>query len=155
MEGFDDERVEALGLPITVVHAGTDGAMFAELYSAYQRESTDATLDLFPHWAPAKYEGEWINSRNMNRACYTDPKWGINPDKKYDCGKPHGEIWKYSWKGMKDKWPVAYKVAKNYNIDTAELNKMSGEVDLEASRWMTSLLLGSAPTKQSGREWAK
>ena len=23
-------------------------------------------------------------------------------------------IWKYSWAGMKDKWPVAYKVAKNY-----------------------------------------
>ena len=32
---------------------------------------------------------------------------------------------------MKDKWPVAYKVAKAYTIDTDELNKMSGEVDLE------------------------
>ena len=30
-EGFDDERVEALALPFVVVHAGTDGAMFAEL----------------------------------------------------------------------------------------------------------------------------
>ncbi len=26
---------------------------------------------------------------------------------------------------MKDKWPVAYKVAKAYTIDTKELNKMS------------------------------
>ena len=32
---------------------------------------------------------------------------------------------------MKDKWPVAYKVAKNYTIDADELNKMSGEVDLD------------------------
>ena len=44
---------------------------------------------------------------------------------------PHGEIWKYSWAGMKDKWPVAYKVAKTYQIDTKELNTMSGQVDLE------------------------
>jgi glycine betaine/proline transport system substrate-binding protein len=32
---------------------------------------------------------------------------------------------------MKDKWPVAYKVAKNYQIDTAELNNLSGQVDLQ------------------------
>ena len=32
---------------------------------------------------------------------------------------------------MKDKWPVAYKVAKAYNIDGKELNKLSGEVDLD------------------------
>src|SRR5882757_3367380 len=35
-EGFDDERIVALKLPFTVIHAGTDGAMFAELDSAYQ-----------------------------------------------------------------------------------------------------------------------
>jgi glycine betaine/proline transport system substrate-binding protein len=35
-EGFDDERVEALGLPFTVIHAGTDAAMFAELASAIE-----------------------------------------------------------------------------------------------------------------------
>jgi len=28
--GFDDERVEALGLDYEVVHAGTDAALFAE-----------------------------------------------------------------------------------------------------------------------------
>jgi glycine betaine/proline transport system substrate-binding protein len=31
---------------------------------------------------------------------------------------------------MKDKWPVAYKVAKNFQIEAEELNKLSGEVDL-------------------------
>ena len=31
---------------------------------------------------------------------------------------------------MKDKWPVAYKVAKAYQIETEELNKLSAEVDL-------------------------
>ncbi|RJT39929.1 ABC transporter [Mesorhizobium waimense] len=129
-EGFDDERVEALKLPFTVIHAGTDAAMFAELDSAYQRKAPIMLWIYSPHWAPAKYKGEWVEFPEYTPECYTDPKWGSNPDAKYDCGKPHGEIWKYSWAGMKDKWPVAYKVAKAYTIDTDELNKMSGDIDL-------------------------
>ncbi len=131
-EGFDDERVVSLGLPFTVVHAGTDGAMFAELDSAYQRKAPILLWVYSPHWAPSKYQGEWVQFPEHTKECYTDPKWGINPDKAYDCGKPHGEIWKYSWKGMADKWPLAHKVAKAYTIDVNELNKMSGEVDLES-----------------------
>ena len=65
------------------------------------------------------------------KECYEDPKWGINADLAYDCGKPHGEIWKYAWAEMKNKWPIAYKVAKNYTIDTKVLNEMSGQVDLK------------------------
>ena len=128
--GFDDERVVALDLPFTVVHA-TDTTLFAELDSAYQRQAPIMVWVYSPHWAPAKYEGEWVEFPEHTPECYTDPKWGENPDMAYDCGKPHGEIWKYAWAGMKDKWPVAYKVAKNYTIDAAELNKLSGEVDLE------------------------
>ena len=130
-EGFDDERVESLGLPFTVIHAGTDAAMFAELDSAYQRKGPIIMWVYSPHWAPAKYEGEWVEFPEHTPECYTDPKWGSNPEKAYDCGKPHGEIYKFAWAGMKDKWPVAYKVAKAYQIDTAELNKMSGEIDLD------------------------
>ena len=130
-EGFDDERVVSLGLPFTVIHAGTDAAMFAELNSAYQRKAPIMLWVYSPHWAPAKYEGEWVQFPEYTAECYTDPKWGSNPDKAYDCGKPFGDIWKFSWAGMKDKWPVAYKVAKAYQIDVKELNKMSGEVDLE------------------------
>jgi glycine betaine/proline transport system substrate-binding protein len=130
-EGFDDERVQALKLPFTVIHAGTDAAMFAELDSAYQRKAPIMLWIYSPHWAPAKYEGEWVQFPEYTPECYTDPAWGINPDMAYDCGKPHGKIWKFAWAGMKDKWPMAYKVAKAYQIDTAELNKMSGEVDLD------------------------
>lgn len=130
-EGYDDERVEALGLPFTVIHAGTDAAMFAELESAYQRKAPIMLWIYSPHWAPAKYEGEWVEFPEYTDACYEDPAWGVNPNAKYDCGKPFGEIWKVAWAGMKDKWPVAYKVAKAYQIDAAELNALSGQVDLD------------------------
>jgi glycine betaine/proline transport system substrate-binding protein len=122
-EGYDDERVKALGLPFEVVHAGTDAAMFAELDSAYQRKAPIMLWIYSPHWATAKYQGEWVQFPEYTPDCYAK--------KLYTCGKPHGEIWKYSWAGMKDKWPEAYKVAKNYTIATDQLNKMSGEVDLD------------------------
>jgi glycine betaine/proline transport system substrate-binding protein len=144
-EGFDDERVKALGLPFEVVHAGTDAAMFAELQSAEDRKAPIMLWIYSPHWAPAKYEGEWVQFPDYTPECYTDPKWGTNPDLAYDCGKPHGKIWKYVWAGMKDKWPVAYNVTKGYTIDAKELGMLGGQVDLEgksieevADAWVTA-----------------
>jgi len=130
-EGFDDERVEALGLPFTVIHAGTDAAMFAELDAAYQRQDPIMLWIYSPHWAPAKYEGEWVEFPEYSAECYADPSVGINPDMAYDCGKPHGEIWKTAWIGMADKWPIAHGVAVNYTIDARELGLLGAEVDLE------------------------
>ena len=130
-EGFDDERVEALGLPFEVIHAGTDAAMFAELESAYQRQAPIKLWIYSPHWAPAKYKGEWVEFPEFSKACYEDPSVGVNPDMAYDCGKPFGEIWKYAWAGMKDKWPGAHKIAANYTITADELNALSGQVDLD------------------------
>jgi glycine betaine/proline transport system substrate-binding protein len=43
-----------------VIHAGTDAALFAELESAYQRQAPIMLWIYAPHWAPAKYEGEWV-----------------------------------------------------------------------------------------------
>ena len=154
-EGFDDERAKALKLPFEVVHAGTDGAMFAELESAYQRKAPIMLWIYSPHWAPAKYKGEWVQFPEYDPACYTDAKWGVNPDLKYDCGKPHGEIWKYAWAGMKDKWPVAYKVAKNYTIDTDVLNSLSGQVDLDGKSIEDVAAAWVAANEKTWRAWAQ
>jgi glycine betaine/proline transport system substrate-binding protein len=124
--GYDEERIAALKLPFEVVHAGTDAAMFAELASAYERKAPIMLWIYSPHWAPAKYEGEWVNFPDFTADCY---------DKKlYTCGKPHGEIWKYGWKGLKDKWPVAWNVAKNFTMDTKELGLLAGQVDLDGKK---------------------
>jgi glycine betaine/proline transport system substrate-binding protein len=154
-EGFDDERVQALKLPFTVIHAGTDGAMFAELESAYQRKAPILMWIYSPHWAPSKYEGEWVQFPEHDKACYEDPKWGVNQGAKYDCGKPHGEIWKYSWAGMKDKWPGAYKVAKAYNIDVKELNKLSGQVDLDGKSIDDVAAAWVAANEATWKKWAE
>jgi len=129
--GFDEERVEALGLDFEVVHAGTDAALFAELESAYQRQAPIMLWIYSPHWAPAKYKGEWVAFPEYEPACYTDPAWGINPDATHDCGKPHGPIWKAGWAGIKDKWPGAYKAIKAFNLSSDEMNAMVAAVDLD------------------------
>ena len=128
--GFDEERIEALDLPFEVIHAGTDAALFAELESAYQRQAPVLLWIYAPHWAPAKYEGEWVEFPTYEPACYTDPAWGLNPDAAYDCGKPFGEIWKVGWSGVKDKWPGAYKAITAFTIDNAQMGAMITEVDL-------------------------
>ncbi len=79
----------------------------------------------------------------------------MNPDKAYDCGKPHGEICKYSWAGMKDKWPVAYKVAKAYTMDTDELNAMSGEIDLDGKSAEDVAAAWIAGNEAKWKAWAE
>jgi glycine betaine/proline transport system substrate-binding protein len=128
--GFDEERVEALGLPFEVVHAGTDAALFAELESAYQRQAPIMLWIYAPHWAVAKYKGEWVEFPTYSAECYNDPAGGVNPDAAYDCGKPFGEIWKVGWAGIKDKWPGAYKAIKAFTIDNTEMGQMITDVDL-------------------------
>ena len=143
--GFDDERVEALDLPFEVIHAGTDAALFAELESAYQRQAPIMLWIYAPHWAPAKYKGEWVEFPEYTKECYDDPAWGSNTGAQYDCGKPFGEIWKVGWSGVKDKWPGAYEAIKAFTIDNDEMGAMITEVDLNGKSvsdvvagWMTA-----------------
>ena len=105
----------AAGLGYEVVHAGTDAALFAELESAYQRKAPWLGWIYTPHWAPIKFEGEWVEFPEYEDACYQDPSWGVNPDMTYDCGKPHGWIKKVGWKGGEEKWPCAYEAIRAFN----------------------------------------
>ena len=143
--GYDDERVEALDLPFEVVHAGTDAALFAELESAYQRQAPIILWVYAPHWAPAKYEGEWVEFPAYSAECYADAATGINPDLAYDCGKPRGPIWKVAWSGVKEQWPGAYEAIKAFKIDNDEMGAMITAVDLDGKtvsdvvgEWMTA-----------------
>lgn len=129
--GFDEERIAALGLNYEVIHAGTDAAMFAELEAAYQRQDPILLWIYAPHWAPQKFEGEWVAFPPYEPACYTDPAWGSNPDATHDCGKPTGPIWKVAWKGLEEKWPGAAAAVKAFTIDNDTMGEMVGKVDLD------------------------
>jgi len=143
--GYDDERVEALALDYEVVHAGTDAALFAELESAVQRKAPILLWIYSPHWAPAKFKGEWVEFPEYADECYSDPSWGMNKDMAYDCGKPFGIIKKAGWAGGDKKWPGAFKAIRQITMTDDEMNAMVGEVDLDGrsiddvvAEWMTN-----------------
>jgi glycine betaine/proline transport system substrate-binding protein len=153
--GFDDERVEALEMDFEVVHAGTDAALFAELESAYQRKAPVLLWVYAPHWAPAKYDGEWVEFPPYTPECYSDPSVGINPDLAYDCGKPRGPIWKVAWSGMEGKWPGAYSAAVAFNISNDEMGAMVSAVDLDGKKLEDVVAEWMAANEDRWQGWIK
>ena len=151
--GFDEERVEALELDFEVVHAGTDAALFAELESAYQRKAPIMLWVYAPHWAPAKYEGEFVEFPPYSAECYADPSVGVNPDAAYDCGKPRGPIWKVSWAGLGGKWPGAETAIKNFNLSNADYGAMVAEVDLQGKTVEETVAAWMAANKDTWMGW--
>ena len=151
--GFDDERAEALGLDYEVVHAGTDAALFAELESAYQRGEPFLGWVYAPHWAPAKYEGEWVEFPEYTDECYDDPSWGSNPDMAYDCGKPFGWIKKVGWKGGEEIWPCAYEAIRNFRIDNQAMGALIIEIDLEGKPVDDAVEGWVQANESTWREW--
>ena len=128
--GFDEERVEALELDFEVVHAGTDAALFAELEAAYQREDPIVLWVYSPHWAPAKYDGTFVEFPPYSAECYADPSVGVNPDAAYDCGKPTGPIWKVAHAGLAESHPDASEIIKKFTMNNDDYGALVAEVDL-------------------------
>lgn len=153
--GFDDERVEALEMDFEVVHAGTDAALFAELESAYQRKAPILLWVYAPHWAPIKYDGEWVEFPKYSAECYSDASTGMNPDLAYDCGKPRGPIWKVSWSGVKNKWPGAHSIIKAFKLDNAEMGAMVSDVDLDGQKLETVVENWMTKNKSRWSSWIK
>ena len=129
--GHDEERIEALGLDFEVIHAGTAAALSAEIKAAYERKEPIVAWVWSPNWVPYKYKGEWVDFPPYTDECYTDPQWGINPDKKYDCGKPEGWIKKIAWAGLKKKWPGAHRAIRQFHITNDTMGALISEVDLK------------------------
>ncbi len=153
--GFDDERVEALGMDFEVVHAGTDAALFAELESAYQRKAPIVMWVYAPHWAPSKYEGEFVEFPAYSAECYNDPAAGMNPDAAYDCGKPRGPIWKVAWSGVEDKWPGAAEAIRNFTISNDDMGQMVAEVDLNGKSVEDTVAAWMDANKDAWMGWIK
>jgi glycine betaine/proline transport system substrate-binding protein len=153
--GYDDERVEALSLPFEVVHAGTDAALFAEVQSAYERQAPIMAWIYAPHWATAKFEGEWVEFPTYERACYEDPAWGGNASMAYDCGKPFGWIKKVGWKGGEAKWPAAYKAVRAFAIDNATVSAMIVKVDIDGMTVEDVVKEWMAANQATWQAWTK
>lgn len=143
-EGFDEERVKALGLPFEVVHAGSDMSLVGEITSAYRRKAPIMAWFWVPHWWPTQMKGDFVQFPKYEPACYEDPSWGINPDMAHDCGKPVGILHKAAWAGGKEIWPDAY----------AMLSKMALTDDMAAEFFRLVEQDGQEP-QDVAKQWIK
>lgn len=153
--GHDAERVEALGLPFEVIHAGSDGALTAEFVASIKRKQPIVGWTWEPFWLPAIYEGEFVTWPEYDDACYEDPSWGPNSDKAYDCGRPQGFMWKSAWAGGEKTWPKAYDVWRKFQLDAKTMGEMVYKSDVDgvatevvAEQWV-------AENEATWKSWVK
>ena len=97
-----------------------------------------------PNFIGAKYPGKFVEFPKHDPACTKDPSWGINKTALYDCGNPAEGYLKLAVNAdFKKNHPKGYKVLKQMNFTTSDIDKMANykdtdglEVSAAAQKWL-------------------
>lgn len=118
-------------MPYTPIPAGSEGAMIAELRSAAASQTPLFMLFWAPHYVLAEVEVGWVDMPPCDpgdlERCIVPPP-----------------VDKVVWAGMKDKWPAAHAILRDFRMDTGDQQEMmlavseKGEpLEAVADEWMT------------------
>jgi len=137
------DRIAGLELPYKAVPAGSEGALITEIRAATEKKSPLLVVFWQPHWAMSAYDLKFVALPAGEPACYDDASWGPNPNAKNDCDFLPTRIFKASWPGMKEKWPAAHEILKNYTLSTEVQQPLMGAIDVDGksiedvvAKWM-------------------
>jgi len=126
------DRIDSLNLNYQSIPAGSEGALIAEIKSAFATKQPLLLMFWEPHWIHSVYDMKILELPKFEPACYEDASWGTNPNKTYDCDwDDSGRIEKVAWSGMKQKWPGAYKMLQAFKLTNAEQAKLMKAIDLD------------------------
>ena len=125
------DRMTGLALPFKAVPAGSEGALITELRASTEKKSPLLITFWQPHWAMSAYDVKFVDLPVGNEECFNDPAWGPNPNAVNDCDFSPTRIFKAAWSGMEDKWPAAYEILSNYELDVSAQQPMMGEIDVD------------------------
>ena len=125
------DRMTGFALPFKAVPAGSEGALITELRAATEKKSPLLITFWQPHWAMSAYDVQFVDLPVGNDACFNDPAWGSNPNATHDCDFAPSRIFKAGWSGMADKWPAAYEILTNYQLNVADQQPMMGAIDVD------------------------
>jgi len=123
------DRFEAIGLDFQAVPAGSEGALITELEASIAKKSPLLLTFWQPHWALAEYETEWVALPAGTDECYEDASWGVNPNATGDCDFLPTRIFKVTWSGFNDTWPVAGEILAQYSMDAGDQQNMMAAID--------------------------
>ena len=116
--------VEGIELPFNPIAGGSEGAMIAELKSAYAAKEPIIMMMWQPHWIFADLDLNWVEWNPANGECVEE-----NQVRDTACGFQQASVDKVVWGGFKDKWPAAYKMLTLFKQTNAEQNLAILEVD--------------------------
>ena len=134
--------MKGMQLPFKAVPAGSEGALVTEIRASVEKKGPLLITFWQPHWAIAKYDMKFVALPPGEPACREDPSWGSNPNATGDCDFNPTRIFKAGWSGMKDKWPAAYEILKNYKLAADHQGPMlvemndGGKVEDVVAKWM-------------------
>jgi len=138
------ERIQALKMNFQEVPVGQAATLWAELQAAYDRKEPIVLFNWTPNFIEAKFEGQFVEFPEYAAECYSDPKWGSNPDAIYDCGAPaKGYLKKAGSKQLMEKWPGAVEILKKVNFTNPQIAAAAAMVDVDgmtpedaAAKWI-------------------
>ncbi|GAW35955.1 substrate binding domain of ABC-type glycine betaine transport system [Roseovarius sp. A-2] len=110
--------IEAMGLPFEVRPAATETDLAQTLTEASTSGENALVMFWRPHWAVAAQDLRFVTLPTAEAACYETPSWGPNPDLPGDCGIPSLSAVKTVIKGTKIKWPAAWYMLEDFQLDT-------------------------------------
>lgn len=116
--------VAGIELPFEPVAGGSEGAMIAELKSAYAAKDSALMMFWQPHWIFADLDFNWVAWNETDGECVEESQ-----TKDTACGFQQAAIDKIVWKGFKDKWPAAYKFMDLFKLNNDIHNLSMLEID--------------------------
>lgn len=125
------DRVKGLELPFRAVPAGSEGALVTEMRAAVDKKSALLVTFWRPHWAMDAFDLKFVDLPPGEPACYEDPAWGPNPAATFDCDFAPTRVFRAAWPGVREKWPAAYEIMKNFQMTNAIQEPLMGAVDVD------------------------
>jgi len=123
------QRIKALGLNFIVDRVNKADDLWVRLERAKSRNQAILLFNWTPNWVEAKHKGRFVEFPKFEKACETQKEWGINIERKYDCGNPKdGWLKKVAWKGLSEN-KCAYDILKNMSFTNEQIAKVSHYVD--------------------------
>ena len=89
-------------------------------------------LNWSPNWTDARIPGEFIRFPTYHPSCESDPGWGVNPSKAYDCGnKKNAWIKKYAWPKLEQQLPCVYQFIAQIDLSNEMISEAAALADYD------------------------
>ena len=150
-EIHNEERIANLGVNYVNFYAGTEGALVAEIESAYAKGEPLFICDMWaPHWVQAAYDLTEIELPPYSDECY-----GIGQDEpgSFACDFPDERLYNVARVGFKDENPAAYAFLKKMNLTTDMQQEMLLLVDVEGNSVEKAVRMWMAQNEAVWRAW--